>query len=88
MKKGKLESQVEKYGRAAKTKVRLPQEPGPARMAKEENMRAIERIASSVFVLVIVLLGIQAHAQDAAHELTYNNQIGQIINENLSLIHI
>ena len=56
MKKGKLESQVEKYGRAAKTKVRLPQEPGPARMAKEENMSAIERIASSVFVLIIVHL--------------------------------
>ena len=45
-------------------------------------MRAIGRIASSLFALVIALLGIQAHAQDEAHELTYNDQIGQIINEN------
>ena len=50
-------------------------------------MRAIGRIASSLFVLIIALLGIQAHAQDEAHELTYNDQIGQIINENCVVCH-
>ena len=52
-------------------------------------MKTIGRIASGLCISILSLLGFQAQllAQNAAHELTYNGQIGKIINENCVVCH-
>ena len=52
-------------------------------------MKMIGRIASALCISILSLLGFQAQlsAQDASHELTYNGQIGKIINENCVVCH-
>ncbi|MDG2249567.1 MAG: hypothetical protein P8N11_01875 [Gammaproteobacteria bacterium] len=52
-------------------------------------MKTIGRIASGLCISILSLLGFQAQllAQDASHELTYNGQIGKIINENCVVCH-
>ena len=52
-------------------------------------MKTIGRIASALCISILSLLGFQAQllAQNAAHELTYNGQIGKIINENCVVCH-
>ena len=52
-------------------------------------MKTIGRIASALCISILSLLGFQAQllAQDVSHELTYNGQIGKIINENCVVCH-
>jgi len=52
-------------------------------------MKALKNARLAIFVSLIPILGFQSQllAQDASHELTYNGDIGRIINENCVTCH-